>query len=122
MTENEGILDQFERAREAIRNLPGFQHRQSTITAPGTAFFPGATWVVQTVITDEHQMILLEKIDRDGGTRIVIPDNVTRKIYQHYDGIRATRRSRRAERGAETRKKKGMVPFQKKDSSSQTEE
>lgn len=99
-------LDRFERAREAIWNLPGFQVRRSTITSAGTTFFPGATWVIETVRTEEQCAIFIQKIDKEGGQRIVVPDKVAKAIYRHYDQIMKTARSERAKKAAETRKRK----------------
>jgi len=101
-----GLLDRFERAREAIWGAPGFLRRQSTITADGTQFFPSATWVIQTVITDDNATVFLEKVDREGGQRILLPNKVARTIFRHYEDIMKKRRSVRSQRGAATRKTK----------------
>ena len=105
-TNEPGLLDRFERARESIWGSPGFLRRQSTITADGTQFFPSATWVIQTVITDENATVFLEKVDREGGQRILLPNKVARTIFRHYDEIMKKRRSARSERAAKTRKTK----------------
>ena len=104
-------LDRFERAREAVWQLPGFERCQSTITAQGSAFFPGASWIIQTVITDDETVIFLEKIDSEGGQRLVLLTAVTKTIFRHYETIMKRRRSTRAKRGAESRKKKGTPLF-----------
>ena len=101
-----GTLDRFERARETIWGAPGFQRRQSTITADGNQFFPSATWVIQTVVTDDNATVFLEKVDREGGQRILLPNKVARTIFRHYTEIMKARRSTRSKRGAENRKKK----------------
>ena len=98
--------DRFERAREAIWGAPGFQRRMSTITADGNQWFPSATWVVQTVITDDNATVFLEKVDREGGQRIILPNKVARTIFRHYTEIMKARRSARSKRGAESRKTK----------------
>ena len=101
-----GTLDRFERARETIWGGPGFQRRQSTITADGNQFFPSATWVIQTVVTDDNATVFLEKVDREGGQRILLPNKVARTIFRHYTEIMKARRSTRSKRGAESRKSK----------------
>jgi len=101
-----GTLDRFERAREAIWGAPGFQRRQATITADGNQFFPSATWVVQTVITDDNATVFLETVSREGGSRIILPNRVARTIFRHYVEIMKARRSTRSKRGAESRKNK----------------
>ena len=101
-----GQLDRFERAREAVWGTPGFEKRQSTLTADGNDLFPSATWVIQTVLTDESAAIFLESVSREGGQRLVIPDKVARTIFRHYDELKKKRKSLRSIRGAETRKQK----------------
>lgn len=102
--ENEYTLDRFERQREAIWQLPGFVRGASTITADGNQFFPSATWVVQTVITDDQAAIFLETVSKEGGQRIVLPNKVARTIFRHYDDIMKIRRSARSKHAAESRK------------------
>ena len=103
-------LDRFERAREAIWGAPGFQRRQSTITDDGSQLLPSATWVVQTVITDDNAMVFLETVSREGGQRIILPNKVARTIFRHYQDIMKRRRSMRSQRGAATRKKQPASP------------
>ena len=98
--------DRFERAREAVWGTPGFMRRQTTITADGTQLFPSATWVIQTVMTDDAANIFLESMSSEGGQRIVLPSKVVRTIFRHYDELKKRRRSLGAQRAAETRKTK----------------
>lgn len=104
--QREYARDRFERARENIWNLPGFTRRQTTITAEGTTWFPTATWVIQTIVTDDQAAIFLETVSKEGGQRIVLPTRVARTIFRHHDEIMKTRRSMRAKRGADTRARK----------------
>ena len=101
-----GSLARFERARETLWGAPGFLRRQSTITADGTQFFPSATWVIQTVITDDQAAVFLETVSREGGQRIILPNKVARTVFRHYEDIMKRRRSVRSQRGAKTRKTK----------------
>lgn len=103
---SEGLLDKWERARDTLWGAPGFQRRNSTITTPGWAFFPQGTWVVETIKTDDSFAIFLQVIDKDGGQRIVLPQKVCQAIYNQQKSIMKVRRSVRAQRGAETRKRK----------------
>jgi len=106
MPENQYIpLDRFERTRERIWNLPGFVRRQSTITADGTELFPSATWVIQSVMTDDQANIFLESVSSEGGNRVVLPTKVVRTIYRHYEDLMKARRKLRAQRAADTRRK-----------------
>jgi hypothetical protein len=99
-------LDRFEKARERIWNLPGFVRRQSTITADGTELFPSETWVIQSIMTDDQAAVFLESVSSEGGNRLVLPTKVVRTIYRHYDEIMKARKKLRAQRAADTRKRK----------------
>lgn len=101
------MADRFERARETLWGSPGFQRRNSTIISPGWAFIPQATWVVETIKTDDTCGIFLQSIDEEGGQRTVLPQKVVEAIYRHYENIMKTRRKVRAQRAAQTRKLKG---------------
>lgn len=101
--------DKYERARETIWNLPGFQKRASTITTPGFSLYPQATWIVETIRTDDQYAIFLQMIDKEGGQRLVLPEKVCRAIYSQHNSIMKVRRSERAKRGAETRKRKEAI-------------
>ena len=105
-SESSLLLDKFERAREILWGQPGFQRRNSTITASGWSFFPQATWIVETVRTDESVAIFLQQIDKEGGQRIVLPGKVCERIYKQHESIMKIRRQVRAKHGAETRKQK----------------
>lgn len=103
---NEVQKDTFERVRETLWGAPGFQHRNSTILASSLSFLPQGTWIVETVRTDDSLAIFLQRIDKDGGQRIILPRKVCEIIYKHRDSIMKIRRSVRAQHGAETKKKK----------------
>lgn len=98
--------DNFERAREILWGAPGFQRRNSTITTPGWSFLPQATWIVETIRTNDSYAIFLQSIDKNGGQRITLPQRVCQAIYNQHDSIMKIRRQVRAKHGAETRKRK----------------
>ena len=107
--------DKFERIRESLWGAPGFQRRNSTITTEGWSFLPMATWIVETVRTDDSVAIFLQVIDRDGGQRIVLPQKVVNLIYNQQYRIMKNRKSVRAKKASETRRARGIIPFQKKE-------
>ena len=107
------MTDKFEQARDALWGTPGFQRRNSTITSPGWAFIPQATWIVETIRTDETCGIFLQAIDTEGGQRIVLPERVAKAIYRHYDSIMKVRRRVRAQRGAQTRRQNQPVKVER---------
>lgn len=107
---NEGstLLDRFERVRDSLWGQPGFQRRNSTITSSGFSLIPQGTWIVETIKTDDSLAIFLQLIDKEGGQRIVLPKKVCDAIYNQHDRITKVRRQVRAQRGAETRKRKAQ--------------
>lgn len=113
-TRSDKLIDNFERARDSLWGTPGFQRRNSTITSTGFSILPGHTWIVETIRTDDTVAIFLQSIGVDGGQRIVLPARVAQAIYSQYQAIMKKRKSIRAKRAAETRREKGIVPFQKK--------
>jgi len=111
----EGLtLDRFEHVRETLWGTPGFQRRNSTITSSGFSFLPQATWIVETIKTDDNFAIFLQVIDKEGGQRIVLPEKVCNAIYRHRDSITKKRCSERSKRVAKIRKDRGDQFFTKK--------
>lgn len=100
------LLDRFERVRDSLWGQPGFQRRNSTVIAPGFSLIPQATWIIETIKTDDSLAIFLQFIDKDSGQRIVLPAKVCQAIYNQHDRINQVRRQVRAQRGAETRRLK----------------
>ena len=102
------ILDRFERVRDTLWGQPGFQRRNSTIISSGFSLIPQATWIVETIKTDDALAIFLQAIDKDGGQRIVLPRKVCEAIYNQHERITKVRRQVRAQRGADTRRQKKL--------------
>ena len=94
----------FDRARETVWGAPGFQVRRSTVVSSGLAFMPNATYVIETIRTDEGWRVFIQWVDADGGQREVLPDKAVRALWRHYESIMATARRDRAKKASETRK------------------
>jgi len=111
--------DRFEKVREALWGAPGFQHRNKTITTEGWSFLPMATWIVETIRTNDSVAIFMQVIDKDGGQRLVLPQKVCEAIYQQEYRIKRKRRSVGAKQAMEKRmadpnyKPFGGKPFRK---------
>ncbi len=105
MTTNNEVSkqDKFERVRESLWGAPGFQHRNKTITTEGWSFLPTATWVVETIRTNDSVAIFLQVIDKDGGQRLVLPRKVCEAIYNQEYRIKHKRRSVGAKAAMEKR-------------------
>ena len=109
-----GLLDRFERARENLIGNSGFQHRTTTIVDKGYSLIPSGTWVIETMDTDDGTAVFLQRIDKDGGVRLALPNSVVKAIYSHHGANVKKRKSFRAIKATETRKRKGQIPFAKK--------
>jgi hypothetical protein len=115
MTSNENSKqDKWEHVRESLWGAPGFQRKNKTITTEGWSFLPMASWIVETIKTNDSVAIFLQVIDKDGGQRIV-PQKVCEAIYSQEYRIKRKRRSEGGKKGAETRKALGIIPFQRKE-------
>lgn len=104
--ESSPLLDKFERVRDSLWGQPGFQRRNSTIISPGFSLLPQGTWIVETIKTDDSLAIFLQVINIEGGQRIVLPQKVCEAIYNQRNRITKVRCQVRAQRGADTRKRK----------------
>ena len=98
--------DSFEIARDSLWGAPGFMRRNSTIISAGWSLLPQSTWIIETIKTDDNFAIFLQRIDKEGGQRIVLPKKVCQAIYNQQASIMKVRRQVRAQRGAETRRQK----------------
>ncbi len=111
--------DRFEKVREVLWGAPGFQRKNKTISTEGWSFLPMATWIVETIRTNDSVAIFLQVIDKDGGQRIVLPQKVCEAIYGQEYGIKRKRRSAGAKAAMEKRmsdpnyKPFGGKPFRK---------
>jgi len=98
--------DLFSRTLRALRDNPGAIAVSSRIE---TADFYGnaQTWAVDTFRVDGDDVVFIQRIDADGGLRLVLPAAVTRALAKHRDSasLRTRRRAghalvaRRKERG-----------------------
>ena len=106
--------DRFERVRDSLWGQPGFQRRNSTIVNQEGFLLPLGTWIIETIRTDDRIAIFIQVIDKEGGQRMVLPERVCQAIYNQYRSITTKRKSERAKKAAQTRKAKGIIPFNKK--------
>jgi hypothetical protein len=100
------MADYFDQAKQHLEGTPGYQVRRSTITTQKWALLPGATWIVESVRTDETQAIFLQTVSAEGSQRLVVPGKVAEAIYRQYQSIMEIRRKERAKNAARTRKRK----------------
>ncbi len=100
------MSDYFDQAKLNLEGTPGYQIRRSTITTTKWALLPGATWIVETIRTDETQGIFLQTVSAEGSQRLVVAGKVAEAIYRQYQSIMEIRRKERAQNAAETRKRK----------------
>ena len=102
----------IDRMRGSIANLPGLQTRQSTIKETIPLVNRVTTFVVETCRTDEGHHGFLEAITPEGMVRLYTPPRVMARIHSQYASMVKKARSDRAKAAAETRRGRGIVPFQ----------
>jgi len=61
------------------------------------------TWTVQTVRVEQGDTVFVQRINSEGGTRIVLPPMVTEAIARQRDAIVSMTRKRAARQAVETR-------------------
>lgn len=62
------------------------------------------TWIVKTLRVDGSDVVFLQRINSAGGTRLVLPTEVTNAIARQREGIVTVNRRRGARQAAATRK------------------
>lgn len=73
------------------------------------------TFIVQTFRQrEEGDTIFLEVVSADRIVRLALPPKVADAIARQRDSLTARARSKAARAGAQNRKERGVVPFQKK--------
>jgi hypothetical protein len=68
------------------------------------------TWVIETYrLDDGSDRVFIQRVDATGGTRFVLPAQVTATLARHRDQLTARSRRRAARRGLETRRLRGQA-------------
>jgi len=62
------------------------------------------TWIIKTIRVDGSDIVFVQRITSAGGTRLVLPAEVTEAIARQRDGIVDVVRRRGARQAAATRK------------------
>lgn len=65
------------------------------------------TWVVKLVRTEGRDTALLQRIDAEGGQRLVLPPEVTAALRKQADRLDTLARQRAARKGVATRLARG---------------
>lgn len=103
--ENETTLprDSYSTILRNLRAHPEAIEKSSTIDL---ADFLGnaETWTVRTIRVRGNDVVFLQRIDRAGGARWVLPTEVTNAIARQRDGATTVNRKRGANKAAATRK------------------
>lgn len=118
--ERSALGDMFDKARRSLDGRPDVMStKQSTVEAK-TFFETTETYVVQTFRQRDdanpekpgkpRDTIFLQRIDRDGGQRLVIPPEVADAIARQRDALITKARKRGAQAAMVKRKASGWVP------------
>jgi len=95
--------DDYSKTLRSLVAHPGAVERASTIEL--TDFYGNQeTWVVKTVRVDGRDTVFLQRINAGGGSRWVLPAEITDAISRQRDSAVSTIRKRAARAGAATRR------------------
>jgi hypothetical protein len=98
--------DLFSRTLRSLRDNPGAFAVGSKVDTQD--FYGNAqTWVVETFRVDGQDTVFLQRIDAEGGLRIVLPPAVTRHLANHRDRVSAQAKRRQGHRLVAQRKERG---------------
>lgn len=108
--------DAFDRLMGALDGLPDvLRTSASTVQTLTPLLGNSETWIVQTVRQAEQgDVVFLQRVNREGSIRIALPAKVANVIARQRDALTTKARRKAAKAAVETRKEKGIVPFQKK--------
>src|SRR5262249_18887052 len=111
------IRDEFDKVLYRLLGLPGSVHtRESTLTIADRECATTETFIIQTYRQPEiGDMIFLQRVNREGTVRMVIPAKVADVISRQRDQLSKKIRSKVAKQTMQARKDRGeIVGFQKK--------
>lgn len=107
MDENTLPRDVYSSELRRLRDNPAKMEAKSTTIDLQTFLGAAETWTVRTLRVDGRETVFLQCVNAEGGTRHVIPPEVTAAIARQRDVINAISRRRGAQQGVATRVAKG---------------
>jgi len=97
--------DEYSKTLREKKAHPGGVEKTSIIDLED--FYGNAvTWTVRTIRTDGADVVFIQKIDSEGGSRWVLPAEVAEAVARQRDGIVDVMNKRRAQAAAATRRVK----------------
>jgi hypothetical protein len=97
--------DDYSKRLRAAKGNPSAVERSSTIELED--FLGNAeTWTVKTIRVDGNDVVFLQRMNAEGGSRWVLPTEVTAVIARQRDSAVAVNRRAGARRAAATRRAK----------------
>jgi hypothetical protein len=112
MSEQQLPRDEFSTAVRKLSGNQGAVRKESTINLEDD-YGNVSTWIVTSFRQEGKSTVLLQRMSAEP-IRLVLPPAVTAAIERHIEGASSVVRRRAAAAAVETRKRKGIVPFQKK--------
>lgn len=106
-----GAEESFDRVRGAVWGVTGFVARKTTVITTLPIVGSTSTQIVETVHTPEGWLIFLQAITPEGTYRLVLPSKVVEALHNQHEAIAGRLRRDRAQRGAETRRERKVLPF-----------
>jgi hypothetical protein len=117
MNDDGQMPDAYERLLGSLDGLPdAMTTKPATVRTTTPLLGITETWIVQTIRHADSggDTIFLERGGRDGLIRLAIPAKVAGVIARQRDALTTRSRKKAARAAVETRREKGIVPFQRK--------
>jgi hypothetical protein len=100
--------DPFSATLRALSDNPGAVRSSSKVDL-ADLLGNAETWIVDTFRVDGKETVLLQRINADGGSRMVIPPAVTGALARQRDQVTTQSRKRGARQAVATRRERGDV-------------
>mgnify|MGYP003650413471 FL=1 len=109
---NDHTLDMFDRTRGGMEMRNDVTRtRVSTVRHVDPLVGNVATFLVESIRTEEGDYAFVEVATKDGNVRVVLPPKVTNALARHRDSLTTKVRRRIGREQAAERKAQGIEPF-----------
>jgi hypothetical protein len=98
--------DPYSQTQDRLSNHPESSSAGGKVIDLVTLLGHSQTWIVKTIRLEGRDTTFVQRIDAEGGMRLVLPPEVTAAYRQQADRLDTIGRLRAARKGAATRKAK----------------
>jgi hypothetical protein len=110
--DNETTLptDVYSIMQRRLMDNPASLSRQAATLDLVTMLGHAESWIVKTIRTNGLDTVFVQRVNAEGGMRLVLPPEVVAAIGRQRDALGTVVRRRGAQRAAQTRKERGIEP------------